>query len=89
MPWQPWFAAARLRTAVGARAAAAERRCTAFRGGAWLAGLDRRAPDSLGLVIAASWFWIDGYIVFLTEGRAACCDDIIFAGKVYNEGAKL
>jgi hypothetical protein len=30
--WQPWFAAARLRTAVGAGVAAIERRCIAFRG---------------------------------------------------------
>jgi hypothetical protein len=62
MPLAALFAAARLGTAVGARVAATERGCIAFRGRAWLAGLDRRAQDSLGLVVAGIVVlaWIDG-----------------------------
>jgi hypothetical protein len=53
---------------VGARAATTERRCIAFRGGERLAGLDRRAQGSLGLVIAT--------VGFLPRSRRTCAVSI-------------
>jgi hypothetical protein len=68
---------ARLRGPVGARAAATERRRIAFRGGARLTGLDRRAQASLGLVIAT--------VGFLPGSRRTCAMSVVNTGRATND----
>jgi hypothetical protein len=62
-----------------------------FRGGAWLAGLDRCSQGSLRLVIAGIVVlaWIDGYIVFLREVVQNAVITSFSPTEFYNEGTKL
>jgi hypothetical protein len=89
--WQPRFAAARLRTAVGARAAATERRCVGSAEEPGSPGLDRCSQGSLRLVIAGIVVlaWIDGYIVFLREVVQNAVITSFSPTEFYNEGTKL